>query len=148
MFESLKHKRVLKRFDSWEKKIETKYDEEIKRAQSEKKEREEIESIKHSKFFEILKNDQERSEFLTGYLIKKANRYVIPIPKHDDEQMWDEGQMGYRFLTYEGINNLRSEIRREEKERRDAFLSWIPPITGLIGTMIGLAAILVQCSKI
>jgi hypothetical protein len=40
--------------------------------------------------------------------------------------------------------NLRREVRREQKERREAFSHWITVIVGFVGALTDLAAILMK----
>jgi hypothetical protein len=76
------------------------------------------------------------------FLVAKASEMILPIPKFDDKTMWKDDQMGRTTLTELGINTLRSAVRAERKARLEMFLMWVPGVVGILGTLIGLAAIL------
>jgi len=58
--------------------------------------------------------------------------------------MWDSEQGGFSYLSQLGINKLRADIRAERKARVELFLMWMPRVVGILGALIGLAAILVR----
>ena len=76
------------------------------------------------------------------FLIAKASEMILPIPKFDDKTMWKDDQMGRTTLTELGINTLRASVRAERKARLEMFLMWVPGVVGILGALIGLAAIL------
>jgi hypothetical protein len=76
------------------------------------------------------------------FLVAKASEMILPIPKFDDKTMWKDDPMGRTTLTELGINTLRSAVRAERKARLEMFLMWVPGVVGILGTLIGLAAIL------
>ena len=85
---------------------------------------------------------------MSKYLVSKANRLVIPLPDWEDERFWSvNSEAGEPVLTRAGINELRSAIRAEKKAGQERFLAWVPGIIGILGAMIGLAAILLGKSK-
>ena len=52
---------------------------------------------------------------------------------------------GYFYLTDEGLAAVREEIEKEQKRRREArahWVRWVSALTGLIGTITGLFAVL------
>lgn len=79
----------------------------------------------------------------TTYLAKKASRLIVPAPERN-EAMWDPGSDGRSHLTDVGINAMRSAIRAEKKARLEIFLMWVPGIVGILGTLVGLAAVLMK----
>lgn len=91
--------------------------------------------------------DGEIAELQTAYLIDRAERYGLLTPERAEGQSWDQtqGSMPYWHLTAEAMIKLRAEIRAEQKERWSVRLLWLPlltALTGIIGTLIGLFAIL------
>lgn len=87
-------------------------------------------------------------EALSEYLIAKAHRLVIPLPEWTNSNFWSVNiDTDEHVLTRAGINELRSAIRAEEKARQERVLAWVPAIIGILGAMIGLAAILVGKDK-
>ena len=89
--------------------------------------------------------------FLTSNLLQKARRLRVPIPyiKNSDgteSDLWHEGrQTGGWYLSTAGIRRLRQEIRQELKDRhesRSRYLVWLTALTGIIGSVTGLVAVL------
>lgn len=76
------------------------------------------------------------------FLVSRTSQLILPIPEPDDETMWEEDYMGRRTLTKIGINTVRSAVRAERKAQLEMFLMWVPGVVGILGTLIGLAAIL------
>lgn len=86
-------------------------------------------------------------EFLqTKYYQEICNRYVIPMPDKDEGNYcifnFDDGEGEREILNTEGFYKVRSLIRQEKKERREALGFWVTLLIGLLGAIIGLAAIL------
>lgn len=62
------------------------------------------------------------ARYRTTILIGKANSYVIPLPKKDEDEMKDEERMWIthgEILTILGEYTLRTLVRREQRDRRD-----------------------------
>jgi hypothetical protein len=76
------------------------------------------------------------------FLVTKASEMILPIPNFEDKTMWRDDQMGRTCLTDLGTNALRAAVRTERKARLEMFLMWVPGVVGILGTLIGLAAIL------
>jgi hypothetical protein len=79
----------------------------------------------------------------TRYLLKKSSHLIVPLPDRD-EAMWDHDDTGHSYLTDAGINTARAAIRAEKKARIEMILMWVPGVVGILGTLVGLAAILVR----
>jgi hypothetical protein len=76
--------------------------------------------------------------------VRKTSRLLLPLPATSDETMWEKEGANYIYLTEHGINHLRAAIRVERKARVELFLMWMPGVVGILGALIGLAAILMQ----
>jgi hypothetical protein len=136
----------------WIKKIiDRKYREEIAEVRKTKN-RDAIESIESQHAFELDLIGQEQDSFYTDQLLKKARRLRVPRPpmpkiidgEFEESEDWELGQMGW-WLTDKGIVKVREEIRKEEKWRREGRAHWmllLSGIAGVIGTIIGLVAVL------
>ena len=93
---------------------------------------------------------KERRGLITKKYIRKAHSLFVPVPQFtfgiDDNECWETGTNGYSpYLTDKGLAIVREEIEKEEKRRREArkhWLQWVAALTGLIGTIIGLFAVL------
>lgn len=97
--------------------------------------------------FEHSLADDELRRLTTRYVVAEANRLMIPTPEFiADGGDWQESDLtpGHYYLKTPALCALRAAIRAEKKEVRDQWLSWVPAITGLVGALTGLAAILLK----
>jgi len=113
--------------------------------------KEKIRSLESNHRFEIDLNDEEEDAYLTRKLLAKARRLRVPVPhRHNEDKTeadhWYEGHYtGRWYLTSSGISALREEIRRELKARHEGrahWVVWLSALTGLIGAITGLVALL------
>ena len=90
--------------------------------------------------------DAEIHHLLTQRLISLADHYLVPRPEFKSEGGdWVQSSITGRWhMTKEALAELRSAIRRERKERSESLRMWLAAWTGLIGTLIGLAALLLK----
>jgi len=91
--------------------------------------------------------DVERKALITRHLAGQANRYFVPWPSIEKgSPYWEESyySAGSHVLTEEGIKKVRTEIREEKRARRESAVAWIAIITGLIGALTGLMAIILK----
>jgi hypothetical protein len=93
---------------------------------------------------------QDREVMYTKRLLRTARRLRVRIPdKYDDKgeltDYWERAWDGPLYLSESGDAQLRSAIRVERKERHEArahWINWIAAITGLVGAVTGLLAII------
>jgi hypothetical protein len=78
----------------------------------------------------------------TEHLMRESNRLIVPYPAANEPGMWERDDEGYVRLTAAGISNLRADIRAEKKARLERVIMWMPGVVGILGALIGLAAIL------
>jgi hypothetical protein len=80
----------------------------------------------------------------TYYLMSIARRMFIPVPEFKTEGgAWEEASTSGRYhLNAEALSALRLAIRKEQKEKHELWLIWLAAITGLVGAITGLAAVL------
>ena len=78
----------------------------------------------------------------TEYLIRESNRLIVPYPAANEPGMWERDDEGYVRLTEAGISKLRADIRAEKKARLERVIMWMPGVVGILGALIGLAAVL------
>jgi len=75
-------------------------------------------------------------------LMRRAKKFDLPEP--DGEGHWTQGFYSHnQYLTAKGRAFLRAEIRREQREGRERWVWWIPLVFGLLGSITGLASVLV-----
>jgi hypothetical protein len=119
------------------------------------KDKEKVESLERDHRFEIDLHDEEEDAHLTKALLGKARRLRVPVPHRYNEdktesEHWYEGNYtGRWYLTSRGVAALREEIRRELKARhegRTQWVVWLSALTGVIGAITGLVALLAHKS--
>jgi hypothetical protein len=117
--------------------------------------REKVESLESDHRFEINLHDEKEDAYLTRQLLAKARHLQLPVPhQYNDDKTesdhWYEGRLSSRwYLTRRGIASLREEIRRELKARQETraqWFVWLSALTGLVGTITGLVALLIHKS--
>lgn len=78
----------------------------------------------------------------TEYLIRVSNRLIVPYPAANEPGMWERDDEGYVRLTEAGMSKLRADIRAEKRSRLERVIMWLPGVVGMLGALIGLAAVL------
>jgi DNA repair exonuclease SbcCD ATPase subunit len=83
---------------------------------------------------------------LSAQLIAQANRYQVPVPAFvEDGGPWTEPEyISPFFLNEVARAELRTAIRKEQKERSEILRTWLTVILGLIGAVCGVAALLIK----
>ncbi len=108
-----------------------------------------VEALRSEWSFEAGMLKEELEAIATNKLRKQAHRLKVPFPSPpygSDEFETEEWKRGIHFgewyLKPSGHVKVRAAIRAEQKERREAWLAWVAPATGLIGAITGLIAVL------
>lgn len=88
-----------------------------------------------------------RQLVLTTYWVSKADSLGIELPGWDDKTLrghvdWDDDPREPWYFTPKGIAQVRSDVRAEQKHRREIVAFWLSAAVGVIGALTGLAAIL------
>ena len=93
----------------------------------------------------------------TRRLLRKASKLHVPTPdrqrNRENNAEWEDVLGNWRYsqpraefiLTEQGARLLRIELHEEQKRRqelRNHHIAWIAAITGLVGTLTGLFAVL------
>ncbi len=144
MFDYLQYRIKLRKFSNIKKKAHDTFSKEIREAYRKKESSEEINRIQYGEFFEVTMAEEEISTLITNYLRKKAYKLFVPLPEFENEQMWTQCNKisDQKVLTYLGINTVTKAIREERKGKVELFLMIITSLTGIIGAIIGLIAII------
>ncbi|MES1952000.1 hypothetical protein S4A8_14145 [Salinisphaera sp. S4-8] len=109
--------------------------------------------LRADQHFELRMHDEEEDSYLTKRLLTKARRCRVPVPSRYDQDGSDTGYFyegkntGGWYLTRLGIEVVRESIRKEQMARAEARAHWIPWLTALsggIGVLTGLVAVLKQ----
>jgi hypothetical protein len=144
MFEAIIHARRVRRLQKEKRRIQAGY----KRIRDEAKAANRSELELQRLFFEermkIQIVDAEIHQLITLRLIQIAQRNLIPYPEFESKGgAWIQSSAtGHWHLTIEAMAQLRAAIRQEKKERAAYALMWLAAWTGLVGTLIGLASLL------
>ena len=106
----------------------------------------EIEELRSISSVDFFLNKEEIQNLITTRLNEIANKLVLELPDYEDKQMWHESiyTMDQSVLTEKGIEALRSKIRAEKRERIDIFIRWATVLTGTIGALTGLLAVILH----
>src|SRR4030042_2818334 len=93
----------------------------------EKKPQKDIESLISEEIFEVDMIDDEIETLESRYLIESARQLVLPIPDFDrDSNTWEESPITGRFrLSKKAMVDIRSSVRKEQKERREGMMLWL-----------------------
>jgi hypothetical protein len=92
--------------------------------------------------------DDDISQITSDYLQRKAERLLLSVPEFSERSdKWEKSPYIAHFperwrLTRAAMAELRSAIRAERKESSELAFRWATLITGILGTLIGLAAVI------
>ncbi|MFV9692044.1 MAG: hypothetical protein ACNY01_13935 [Desulfobacteria bacterium] len=105
----------------------------------------ELNTLLHEEHMESVIVDDQIHRLVTNRLWEQAKKAMIPLP-NNDEGMWEETETraGSYHLSVEGISALRAALRKENKERWEVAVKWIVLLTGLVGAVTGLLAIILK----
>ena len=122
------------------------YAEDIRKSKQGGKSPEDIYSIESDSRFETDMLDEEIAILATDNLIEEARRRFIPIPPIDSNGMWEQcNKMSNRYvLNNQGISHIRSLLRAERKEQVELAMMVATVVTGIIGTITGLVAVIMK----
>lgn len=134
----------------------------IRRARKEQKGNDAVESLAAEASMEIGLIHMELDPIETSYWRRKAARFHATVPelrevrnpdypevRVSEDETWEfDHNSGRWHLSAVGIAVVRSQIREEQKWRREHLTGWVTAfaavvgaLTGLIGALIGLAAV-------
>lgn len=144
MLEYIKYSRKLRSLTKKLDETNSFYSGKIREAEKKKEGREEVDSLISEAIFEESMLKEEISIHVTNYLAEYATKHFISIPDRDEEGMWQKCRYmsERRVLTNKGISKLRSLIRSENKEKIESLSVILASITGVIGAITGLIAVL------
>lgn len=106
----------------------------------------EIQSLESERSFEVGSVDEKIAILFTNYLTLQARRNFVPIPSHDVDGLWNQCRLtdNRNVLTNKGINELKTLLRLERKGRVELFLMISAALTGIIGAISGLIAVIMK----
>ncbi|MCK4914512.1 MAG: hypothetical protein KAS69_07970 [Planctomycetes bacterium] len=143
MLETTKYHYCLKKLYKEQQKTSNLYSHLIVDAKNKKKPQDEIEKLRSEEMNESQIIDEKIGSLVTQRLCKKADQLMVPIPDYHDEEYWNDMcvyRQG-RILTTKGVCEVKKAIRAEKRERREGFVVWMAALTGIIGAITGLVAV-------
>lgn len=147
MYRGIAYQLKLRKLQKQQRKNLESYKKRLRDAENAEEDDEKIESIERDFHIDSLV-DHESIELLQHkYLMDKAQRYLLPIPKFDEESGdWEEsfstGMFGWR-LSLSAQEKVRLKIDEYEKHRRERIHSWMTALTGIVGACAGLVGVLI-----
>lgn len=144
MLDGLRYTFQLRRLQANRRRLRKKYKKLYDEAKQQDKSREELMTLLETQDHEIDPVDEDIWHLQMNYLLEKAENNFVPTPDFNTETgEWIESYATNRWrLSPDALAKVRTDIRREQKERREVWLTWLTPLTGFIGALIGLVAIL------
>jgi hypothetical protein len=114
------------------------------KARKEQKTIDALQALEAEEVFERNSIDDDVHQLISNYVRSEAEKHFVPVPRFNlVDGKWERSEVSDRYrLTQECIKELRSAIRAERKESSELARSWLTGLTGLIGVLIGLAAII------
>lgn len=142
MIEKFRTNRRIRRLQKDKRKIDLEYGQTIKDARQ-SKDHDLEQKLIGERFFERDLVEDEIMKIVSHDLREKAERLMIPIPEfHKNSPDWERSRIDDRYqLSPQALAKLRSEIRREKKERHEYMLMWLAALIGIIGALTGLFAV-------
>ena len=140
MFEAIKYRWELRKIEKEQNRITENFEKHKKGLSGA-----ELESLRSEVGSEIWPVFEKIDALKTKRFRQIANRLMVPLPESKDKELWqDLHYVGGRALTDKGFWELKKLIRQEKRERREGFVVWLAALTGIIGALPGLAAVLMR----
>lgn len=130
--------------------LHRKYSADIKLA-SKGNDKEKAASLQRDLRFEMEMHEEDEDNYYTKILLRKARQLRVPLPHRktesgEESEFWYQGHYtGGWYLTNTGISKLRQEIRSEINARHEIkskWAIWVSALTGVVGAITGLVAVL------
>jgi hypothetical protein len=99
----------------------------------------------HARRSEIDPIREEIEQQLSLQLVAQAQRYDVPVPEFVDDNggPWREPEYSAHYFLNEAARaELRSAIRKEQRERSEILRTWLTVVLSVIGAVTGIAALL------
>lgn len=104
---------------------------------------EELEQLISEAWMEETLIADEVNLLVTRFWLRRAQRLFVPTPDRQNREMWGECRNRPNpILTEKGICAVRATVRDEEKASREVWMLAVTGITGVIGSLTGLLAVL------
>ncbi len=138
----------------WDRKqIDRLYEKDIRKARKAKHHEELVHSLGATHWYDRQMATEKISSLDTWRLQEQAEHLGIPFPDFNSQKdLWEKSSTEDAwFLTIQGRQELRRQIREEKSQRRNDMIVWFKdvavPLTGLLGTLIGVISTMHSCSR-
>jgi hypothetical protein len=128
--------------------MQCQYDIEMPAARKQNKSEGEIAELIHKHSTKIQNSQIEIALHETNYLVARAEKHLVPVPVIDANNFtpnakwrWSNRHAEY-YLTPPAIQELRSAVRAERKERSELARSWLPAIAAIVSALIAVLAVI------
>lgn len=142
MINYIKYRRKLSELEKGLNKNYSDFRNELKKAKSNEASKEEIDYINSEYRFNHSQYENEMRRLTCTYFLNKARKNLIPIPDHSSE-MWEDGEY-QKILTVDGINKIRTELRKNKKEAIETYMPFFTLLIGFIGALSGFFAVILK----
>lgn len=96
------------------------------------------ERLEFEKYSELSEYDEAIQSIHTKRLLTDARELFVFVP----DLKWETGQWGNRYLNEESLSRLHQAVNAQKDSIRDYRIRFASALTGIIGALIGLLAIL------
>src|SRR5215471_18780615 len=156
MFDWLRYRHKLARLRLGHRKALLPLEKEYRRAQQDPKSEDEEGEALAALMDEVESHRDQAATLQTHHLCDLASKRLIPLPEMSEAALLGRPERSSKWknskhyagliLTDDGIRDLRLALQVERRERLEIVRSWVstivPGLTGLVGVMIGLLAII------
>jgi hypothetical protein len=113
-------------------------------ARSRKENRQYIDDLFREEQLEIDIIDDDISQLQTQIVLTQLDAFYFPAPEFDEKSgVWTRSEFSDKWsLSRQTVIELRKLIRMERKERYEALALWLTPLTGIVGALTGLIAVM------
>lgn len=143
MFDILTYKFELRKLQ-WQKEKNRKYFQKCRdEARKVRKSNDEIDGLISEEMAIRDRIDDDIAQMQYRLLVRQAERYLIPTPKHiTQDGTWEQSEETGRWRLSQGtLSELKKAIHHEQKYRREYWQGWLALLVGLIGALTGLLAV-------
>jgi len=96
------------------------------------------ERLEYEQYSELSVYDEAIQAIHTKRLLTDARELFVFVP----DLKWETGQWGNRYLNEESLSRLHQAVKAQKDSIRDYRIRFASALTGIIGALIGLLAIL------
>lgn len=122
MFDALRFRFKLSRLERMRRAIDKHYTKQIARLKNSGTDKDQIERLERESWMEHDSTVDEIHKAHTDYLVATANRLIIPVPRFDDEERWEESTFyGYRYLSSLALVNCAQLFAQKENHESTGF---------------------------